>query len=409
MDGLILEWFNLAFRWFHVVAGIAWIGASFYFIWLDLSLREPPQWKTDKGVKGDLWAIHGGGIYEVAKYNLRPDVMPAKLHWFKWEAYSTWLSGTGLLILMYYLQAQSYLVGHNTWIQSPGFAIASSVAFIVVGQVCYEVLIRTPLVRKGLVFAASLLLLITLASWLAHHLFSARAAYLHVGAMIATWMAGNVFWGIIPAQRKFVAAVSANQEPNLDIALFAKLRSTHNNYLTLPVIFCMISNHYPFIYGHAYNWLALVAIGALLAWGRHFFNLKHCGIIKPGILISAAVGMFLVAVVMAHTNQSFSTVSQLVPGVRDKAITDESAALPTHVQRVQQLVSVHCSNCHAIVPRQMGFSAAPGGLIIENPEQLIQHKMRAMPAIQSGYMPLGNFTQITDDERQLILSWLAEQ
>lgn len=409
MDGLVLEWFNLAFRWFHVVAGIAWIGASFYFIWLDLSLREPPQWKTEKGVKGDLWAIHGGGIYEVAKYNLRPDVMPAKLHWFKWEAYSTWLSGTGLLILMYYVQAQSYLIGHNTWVQSPGLAIVSSIAFIVVGQFCYEALIRTPLVRKGLLFAASLLLLITLASWLAHHLFSARAAYLHVGAMIATWMAGNVFWGIIPAQRKFVAAVSANQEPNLDVALFAKLRSTHNNYLTLPVIFCMISNHYPFIYGHTYNWLALVAIGALLAWGRHFFNLKHCGIIKPGILISAALGMVLVAVVMAHSNQSFKTVAQPIPSSSEKAITNAPPALPTTSRRVQQLVSVHCSNCHANVPSQPGFNAAPGGLVIENPKQLIQHKMRAMPAIQSGYMPLGNFTQITDDERQLILSWLAEQ
>jgi uncharacterized membrane protein len=413
MDGLILEWLNLAFRWFHVVAGIAWIGASFYFIWLDLSLREPPQWKADQGVKGDLWAIHGGGIYEVAKYNLRPEVMPGKLHWFKWEAYSTWLSGTGLLIVMYYVQAQSYLVGHDTWIQSPGLAIASSVAFIVVGQVCYEFLIRTPLVRKSLVFAASLLVLITLASWLAHHLFSARAAYLHVGAMIATWMAGNVFWGIMPAQRKFVAAVSANQEPDMDIALFAKLRSTHNNYLTLPVIFCMISNHYPFIYGHAHSWLALVAIGALLAWGRHFFNLKHRDIIKPGILISAALGMILVAVIMAHTNYKFSATPEYPASENFSA--DESTELSTEgkkihqTQQVLQLVSVHCMNCHATAPRQSGFTAPPGGLVIENLEQLTQHKMRAMPAIQSGYMPLGNFTQLTDDERQLILSWLAEQ
>ena len=241
---MLLEWLNLAFRWFHVVAAIAWIGASFYFIWLDLNLRPPPQWKTDQGIKGDLWAIHGGGIYEVAKYHERPAEMPVKLHWFKWEAYSTWLSGTGLLILMYYLQAQNYLVGHNTLIQSPGWAVVASAIFILGGQLIYEVLLRTPLVKRGLLIAVALLVIITAASYIAHQLFSPRAAYLHVGAMIATWMAGNVFWGIMPAQRKFVAAVSNNQAPDTHAMGFAKLRSTHNNYLTLPVIFCMLSNHY---------------------------------------------------------------------------------------------------------------------------------------------------------------------
>lgn len=240
MDPLILEWLNLAFRWFHVVAGIAWIGASFYFIWLDLSLRTPPAWKAEQGVKGDLWAIHGGGIYEVAKYHLRPQQMPHTLHWFKWEAYSTWLSGTGLLILFYYLQAQTYLVGYNSWIQSPTLAIVASVSFLVVGQLVYECLVRTPLVRNGLVFAASLVMVLLLASWLAHNFFSPRAAYLHVGALMATWMAGNVFWGIMPAQRKFIRAVSNNEPPSMAVMDFAKLRSTHNNYLTLPVIFCMI-------------------------------------------------------------------------------------------------------------------------------------------------------------------------
>ena len=230
MDGIInavlLEWLNLAFRWFHVVAAIAWIGASFYFIWLDLSLRTPPPCKAEQGVKGDLWAIHGGGIYEVAKYHLRPPEMPVKLHWFKWEAYSTWLSGTGLLILMYYLQAQTYLVGHNSLIQSPGLAVIASIGFILGGQCVYELLLRTPLVKRGLIIAAVLLAIITLASYIAHQLFSPRAAYLHVGAMIATWMAGTVFWGIMPAQRKFIAAVSNNEAPDTKAMCFAKLRST---------------------------------------------------------------------------------------------------------------------------------------------------------------------------------------
>lgn len=422
MDPLILEWLNLAFRWFHVVAGIAWIGASFYFIWLDLSLREPPAWKAEQGVKGDLWAIHGGGIYEVAKYHLRPQQMPQTLHWFKWEAYSTWLSGTGLLILFYYLQAQTYLVGYNTWIQSPDLAIVASLSFLVVGQLVYEFLVRTPLVRRGLLFAAVLAAVLLLASWLAHNFFSPRAAYLHVGALMATWMAGNVFWGIMPAQRKFIRAVSNNEPPSMAVMEFAKLRSTHNNYLTLPVIFCMISNHSPFVYGHAYAWLALVAIGVCLAWGRHFFNQKHLGNVKPFILISSALGMVLIAVVMANTGAAKPVVSKTVATLPTAVVPEDTVAptllaesdevarvpdaLPSLEQQVQVLVQHHCANCHSHTPSQVGFPAAPGGLIIETHAQLKALKVRAQPAITSGYMPLGNLTQLPDADRQLLLHWL---
>lgn len=402
MDVLVLEWLNLAFRWFHVLAAIAWIGASFYFIWLDLSLREPPQWKLDKGIKGDLWAIHGGGIYEIEKYNLRPEVMPKKLHWFKWEAYSTWLSGSGLLILMYYFQAQSYMVGYNTWIQSPSMTIVASILFIAVAQLIYEGLIRTPLVKKGMAFALVLLFLITCGSWLAHHLFSARAAYLHVGAMMATWMAGNVFWGIMPTQRKFIAAVSANQEPDVNAAAMAKLRSTHNNYLTVPVIFCMISNHYPFLYGHQYNWIALIAIGACLAWGRHFFNLKHRGIFRPGILVSSALGLVLNATVLSLTATSAqSSAGQATTAVVEGTAAEQQAAL-------QSLITTHCSNCHSANPNQAGFNAPPAGLIIDEPDHLKIIKVRAIPALTSGYMPLGNFNHMTEDERKLMIGWMNE-
>jgi uncharacterized membrane protein len=407
MDGLInplvLEWLNLAFRWFHVVAGIAWIGASFYFIWLDLSLRTPPQWKTDQGVKGDLWAIHGGGIYEVAKYHLRPPEMPVKLHWFKWEAYSTWLSGTGLLILMYYLQAQTYLVGHNTLIQSPELAVVASIAFILGGQLVYELLLRTPLVKRGLVIAVALLIIISFASYIAHQLFSARAAYLHVGAMIATWMAGNVFWGIMPAQRKFVAAVSNNEAPDTCAMAFAKLRSTHNNYLTLPVIFCMLSNHYSFLYNHAYSWLVLVGIGVCLAWGRHFFNLKHLGYVKPIILVTSLLGIIVIAVLMSIT----STNTSAVGGGSAIQKTAETASIKT--AKITQLIQVHCTNCHAATPSQPGFAAAPAGLIIDSATGLAVQKIRALPALQSGYMPLGNFHQMTELERKTLIDWLSAQ
>lgn len=385
MVDLILEWLNLAFRWFHVVAGIAWIGASFYFIWLDLSLREPPQWKIDKGVKGDLWAIHGGGIYEVAKYHVRPEVMPQTLHWFKWEAYSTWLSGSCLLILMYYVQAQSYLVGYQTWIQSPGMAIVASILFIAIAQTIYEILLRTPLVKKGLLFAALLFAVITFASWLAHHLFSTRAAFLHIGAMMATWMAGNVLWGIMPAQRKFIAAVSEHKQPDLTAMGFAKLRSTHNNYLTLPVIFCMISNHYPFLYGHPYSWIALVAIGSLLAWGRHFFNLKHLGIIKPEILISSFIGLVIVAIAMAYSDGSQpATPSDKIETTETNTAAVIAEKKIQQTQQIQQILDVHCSGCHSQKPTQVGFAAPPAGLIINTLEQLQAVKIRALPALSSG-------------------------
>lgn len=398
-----IDWLNLGFRWFHVVAAIAWIGASFYFIWLDLSLREPPKWKKDKGVKGDLWAIHGGGIYEVAKYQLRPDEMPKTLHWFKWEAYSTWLSGSALLIVLYYLQAQSYLVGTDTWIQSPSLAIAASVGFLVGAQAIYELLLRTPLVKKGLMFALSLLILITIASWLAHNLFSARAAYLHVGAMMATWMAGNVFWGIMPAQRKFVDAVSNNQTPDENLALFAKLRSTHNNYLTLPVIFCMISNHYPFVYGHEFGWLAVVAIGAFLAWGRHYFNLKHTGSKKPMVAVSSLAGLVLVAVILSFTQSAPSLVVAKDPSEQ----TQLSQAKLT--VQVDQLIQLHCANCHSNTPTQAGFTAPPAGIIIDSLETFVQQSAKASVALQSGYMPLGNMTKLTDTERATLLTWLTSQ
>ncbi|GGA72843.1 membrane protein [Neiella marina] len=395
MDALVIEWLNLAMRWFHVVAGIAWIGASFYFIWLDLSLRTPPQWKLDQGVKGDLWAIHGGGIYEVAKYQLKPPTMPGTLHWFKWEAYSTWLSGTGLMILLYYVQAQSYLVGTERWISDPTQAVIASISFIALGQLAYEGLLRTPLIKRGLAFATALVLLIALASWLAHQLFAARAAYLHVGALMATWMAGNVFWGIIPAQKKFVAAIEAEQQPDASIAAFAKLRSTHNNYLTLPVIFAMISNHYPFLYGHTWGWLALVAIAICLAWGRHYFNLKHQGIKRPIIVISAAIGIIIIAIAMqlsSYFNQQRQAASTAI-GHSD----------------IAQLVTQHCANCHAQSPSQPGFSSAPGGILVTTPEQLLLSAAKAAPALQSGYMPLGNFSAMTADERQQLLTWLAQQ
>ncbi len=399
MQAMMLEWLNAGFRLFHVVAAIAWIGASFYFIWLDLSLEEPPRNKRDRGVKGDLWSIHGGGIYEISKYRLAPPRMPATLHWFKWEAYTTWLTGSGLLVLLYYVQAQSYLVGNGSWLQSPGAAIGGSLCFLAAGQLIYEALVRSPLGQRGGRLAVALLAMLTLASWLAFQLFSARAAYVHMGALVGTWMAGNVFWGIIPAQKAFVADVGAGREPDPERARFAKLRSTHNNYLTLPVVFAMLSNHYPFLYGGEYAWLLLVVVGGLLAWIRHYFNLRHQGQHRPGVLVGAGVALVLVAILAAYAEHG--------PGV--VATNAEPAASPVGDDFAGAMVAEHCSGCHAETPTMAGFQAPPAGLVFESEADLRTHSDRSLTAISSGYMPLGNQTDMSDDERSRLLRWLADQ
>ncbi|WP_077530999.1 urate hydroxylase PuuD [Vreelandella utahensis] len=399
MQGMMLEWLNAGFRLFHVVAAIAWIGASFYFIWLDLSLEEPPRNKRDRGVKGDLWSIHGGGIYEISKYRLAPPRMPETLHWFKWEAYTTWLTGSGLLVLLYYVQAQSYLVGNGTWLQSPAAAIGGSICFLAAGQLVYEILVRSALGRRAGTLAVALLVTLSLASWLVFQLFSARAAYIHMGALIGTWMAGNVFWGIIPAQKAFVADVGAGREPDPERARFAKLRSTHNNYLTLPVVFAMLSNHYPFLYGGEYAWFLLVVVGALLAWIRHFFNLRHQGQSRPGVLIGAGLALVCVALLTAFAEHG--------PGVAET--NDGMAASLVSRDSARAMVAEHCSGCHAREPTMGGFQAPPAGLVFESETDLLNHRSRSLTAISSGYMPLGNQTDMSKEERGRLLRWLESQ
>ena len=276
-----LDWLSLFVRWFHVIAGIAWIGASFYFIWLDNSLETPPDWKKQKGIKGDLWAVHGGGFYEVGKYAYGPEVMPKTLHWFKWEAYSTWLSGFALLIIVYYFAASAYLIDPSVMALSEGEAIARGLGLLAGGVLLYELACRSPLANYPKVFAIALTALLVVASYLATHWFSGRGAYIHVGALIGSIMVANVWLNIMPAQRKMVDAVAAKQAVDPAWGAGAKLRSVHNNYLTLPILFIMISNHYPMTYQHPQNWLVLVAIMALSAWIRHFFNLRHVGKFSP--------------------------------------------------------------------------------------------------------------------------------
>ena len=249
-----LDWLSLFVRWFHVIAGVAWIGASFYFIWLDNNLRAPAQWKVDKGIKGDLWAIHGGGFYEVAKYAYGPEQMPTTLHWFKWEAYTTWLSGFALLIIVYYFGASAYLIDPRVNAISPTAAIGLGLGLIFGGLALYELACRSRLANYPVAFGICLVTLICIVTFLATQWFSGRGAYIHVGALIGTIMAGNVFLNIMPNQRKMVAAVAAKKDIDPQWGASAKLRSLHNNYFTLPLLFIMISNHYPMTYQHQHNY-----------------------------------------------------------------------------------------------------------------------------------------------------------
>ena len=397
METLLIDWFSLLFRFLHVVTAIAWIGASFYFVWLDNSLETPPDWKKEKGVFGDLWAFHGGGIYEVAKYSLAPPTMPKNLHWFKWEAYSTWITGSLLLFVLYYLQADLYLVKPNGPINSALATIAVSVLFLVSGFAFYETALRVLNKASGYAFLAVMVIFVVFMSWLATTVFSARAAYLHVGALLATIMAANVFFGIMPAQRSFIDAINRDEQPDSARMLGAKTRSIHNNYFTLPVIICMISNHYPLLYGHTYNWVLLTIILLTSAYARHFFNLRHRNIVKPQILVISFAVFFALFGVLAWEKSA-----KHVAIISTDAPTDASID-----RRVETIIANHCAGCHSANPSLMGFTAAPAGIIIDSIDSLLLRAEQASVAIESQYMPLGNVTQMSDEERQLLLHFIA--
>ena len=397
---MLLDWISLFLRWFHVVAGVAWIGASFYFIWLDNNLRTPPEWKKQKGIKGDLWAVHGGGFYEVAKYEYGPEVIPEKLHWFKWEAYTTWISGFLLLGLVYYHGAAIYLIDISVMDLTPTQAIGRGLGLIFGGLFIYEAACRSPLAKYPKVFGVMVLILLAAASYLATHWFSGRGAFIHVGALIGTIMAGNVFFKIMPAQRLMVDAVTNKTQIDPSWGLGAKLRSVHNNYLTLPLLFIMISNHYPMTYQHDNAWLILMAIGVVSAWIRHYFNLKHIGISRPSILVTGSIGMIIIA----------GMVSMPVTPQVDTATSKETAApvidLNVQQQAVFDVIQTHCANCHAAQPTDDMFVIAPLGLMFDTWPQIEKRaSVIHNRTVVTRDMPLMNKTGMTEDERQVIGTW----
>jgi uncharacterized membrane protein len=391
MTAYIYDWLSLLFRWGHLLAGIAWIGGSFLYVWIDNNLEKPAQWKADKGIKGDVWVIHGGGIYEFQKYEVAPGKMPEYLHWVKWESYFTWLTGILLLCFIYYGQAQSYLMSSSSVFNSPLEAVAASVALLVITIAIYEGVIRTKLVNSGPVFSCVMACYFLLFSYIAWQLFPPRAAAIHLGIAMGTIMTGNVFLGIVPAQRVFVKDINENRQPDVARAEFAKLRSTHNNYLTLPVLLCMISNHYPMLYSHSQGWWLMVVVAGVSAYGRHYFNLKNRGIKKPHILFVTAIVLLALIVYMRP----------ITPTLSDDEISKDK--LDLLADKALVIVEKHCTTCHAVAPTSPMFNAPPSGVVLESVEQIKNLADRVYTAsVQSEYMPLGNMSGMTKDEREAL-------
>ena len=389
MEAYILEWLNLLVRWLHMITGIAWIGSSFYFVWLDNHLLPTHDAAADaKGVGGELWSVHGGSFYHAQKYRVAPAAIPDPLHWFKLEAYSTWMSGMFLLILVYWYGAEVYLIDPRVAELSAAQAIGIAAAFIVGGWVVYDALCRSPLVRNEKPFSAVLLLLVGLLAWSLCELFGGRGAYIHFGVVLGTIMVANVFFIIIPGQKKMVAAAARGDAPDPADGVRAKQRSVHNTYFTLPVLFAMTSNHFAMTYGHEYNWAILVAISVAGALIRVYFVARHKGKASLVPIVIAALLLLTVAVLIA-------------PAVRTA-----SAATTGQFADVREIIESRCVSCHSATPTNPAFPAAPGGVMFDNDQQVRAEAARIhQQTVVTRVMPIGNLTNMEEDERQLIDQW----
>jgi len=397
MTAYVLDWLSLLGRWLHLVAGIAWIGSSFYFIWLDNHLLPPADPVLAKsGVAGELWAVHGGGFYQALKYRVAPATLPRSLHWFYWEAYTTFLSGLFLLGLLYYGQAELYLIDRSVAALSKPAAIAIGAAFLAGGWIVYDGLCRSPLGRDSRALGAVLAVLLSTAAWGLCRLFSGRGAYMEFGAMLGTIMVANVFSVIIPAQRALVRAKEEDREPDLRGAIAAKLRSTHNTYFTLPVLFVMISPHYPITYGARENWLVLIVICAAGVLLRVYFVARHMAHERQGHTspLPAALG------VLALAGVAFA----LMP--RSSGNGAGGLASAGSFVRIEAIVERRCAGCHSAQPTLAGFTAAPNGVLLDTPERILARTDQIRQQLATRAMPVGNVTGITEEERAEMLAWI---
>jgi uncharacterized membrane protein len=400
-----LEWLGLLVRWLHVVAGIAWIGASFYFVWLDNHLEPLKAGEAaDPRVAGELWAVHGGGFYRSQKYRVAPPTLPATLHWFYWEAYTTWLSGFALLCLLYFWQAEAYLIDPAVMPLSKPAAVGIALVVLLASWLSYDGLCRSALARRPQGLAVLVAMMVSAEAWLLTHVFSGRGAFMIFGASLGTLMVANVLFVIIPGQRELVRAKQQGREPDSAPGLRGKQRSVHNTYFTLPVVFVMISNHYAMTYGARYNWVVLLAMSFAGASIRAAFVARH----KPAESGRAAIAAPAIFGVLALGALIFALAPSIrpVPAMSAAASMTGGAGSIDRVQ-VQEIVDHRCVPCHSTNPTEPGFSAAPNGIILENIDEVLAHLPQVQQQLAAHAMPLGNLTGMTEQERSTVLMWIG--
>ncbi|MEO9613528.1 MAG: urate hydroxylase PuuD [Nitratireductor sp.] len=394
------DWLSFGMRWLHVVTGIAWIGSSFYFVALDLGLRKSPN--LPEGAFGEEWQVHGGGFYHIQKYLVAPAEMPEHLTWFKWEAYATWLTGFAMLAIVYYAGADLYLVDRSVLDVSAGTAILISLASLTVGWILYDQLCKSPLANNDTTLMLVLFVILVAMSWGYTQLFTGRAAFLHLGAFTATIMSANVFMIIIPNQKIVVADLIAGRKPDPKYGRIAKTRSLHNNYLTLPVLFLMLSNHYPLAFATEFNWVIaslIFLIGVLI---RHYFNTVHAKKGNPTWTWALATILFIIIMWL-------STVPKVLTGEDKAAAAAEPFIASAHFPAVRDTVLGRCSMCHTAEPVYEGVYITPKDVRLDTDATIADRAREIyLQAGRSHAMPPGNVTYMTDEERALIVSWFEE-
>ena len=391
MEAHIIEWLNLSVRWIHMITGIAWIGASFYFIFLENNLNRTKNLREE--LAGNLWAVHGGGFYYLEKYKHSPQTIPNDLHWFKWEAYFTGLSGFTLLCIVYYYNAGAYMIDPSVMALTSMQAIGIGIGTIIGSWIIYDLMCKSPLVKQQKLFTLIGFVLLVGLTYGLTHLLSARAAYIHIGATIGIIMVLNVFFVIIPGQKVMVSSAVKGEIADPSYGQKALMRSIHNNYMTLPVLFIMISNHFPSTFGHKNSWLVLAGLMLAGAAIRHWFNLRGKKITNYWLLPFAIV--LLIALVIYTKPES-------------KEITNNNSDKITDMQAMQ-IIDKHCISCHSAKPTSKIFAQAPKGLILDNFNTIKANKDKIKAqAVNSQIMPLGNSTKMTDEERQKLGEWIEQ-
>jgi uncharacterized membrane protein len=394
------DWLSFGVRWLHVITAIAWIGSSFYFIALDLGLRRHGD--LGEGVHGEEWQVHGGGFYHIQKYMVAPARLPEHLTWFKWEAYSTWLSGFALLAIVYYAGADLYLIDPRVLDISAPMAIILSIASIALGWIAYDLLCKSPLERNDTALMAVLFVILVAISWGYTQIFSGRAALLHIGAFTATIMSANVFFIIIPNQKIVVADLKAGRRPDPALGAQAKQRSLHNNYLTLPVVFLMLSNHYPLAFATEFNWVIATLVFIIGVLIRHYFNAVHAGRGHPNWTWAASAVLFLIIMWLSTAPESLTGETRLSPSA-------ERYHASVHFTAVRDTVTGRCAMCHAAEPGWPGVPHAPKAVRLETEAEIASRAREIY--LQAGVthaMPPGNVSGMTDEERALIVQWFEE-